>query len=387
MKTDYRFQSHILRIWFLSGALFIVIISVFFANRLATELAEEERHKMEIWADATKEFILADENTNIDFISRIIERNTTIPVIMTDSAGNFLLSRNVKEPKENTATFYQKKIRKLRSIQQPIEVRIGDVVQYIYYEDSTLLHQLQYLPYIQFSLIFVFILVAMLSLYTVQRSEQDKVWVGLSKETAHQLGTPISSLYGWQELLRSKYPEDNLIPEMNKDIERLQTIARRFSKIGSEPELSVLPLLPLLTKSIDYMKTRTSGKVIYDMSGINYSTEVLVIMNESLFEWVIENLCKNAVDAMDGCGTISFRLTIDQRNIYLDISDTGKGIRERDFRKVFMPGFTTKKRGWGLGLSLAKRIIEDYHGGKIYIVHSEIGKGTTFRIQLKSQKK
>ena len=380
MKNKFAAQQ--LRKWFLFGALLIVVASVLYANRLAHRLADEEKHKMEIWADATKEFILADENTNVDFVSRIIENNTTIPVIMTDAEGNFLLSRNVKEPKENVGEFYKKKIRKLQESQEPIEVKIGDIVQYIYYEDSTLLRQLQYFPYIQFSLIFLFILVAIFSLYIVQKSEQNRVWVGLSKETAHQLGTPISSLIGWQELLKARYPEDALIPEMDKDIQRLKTIAERFSKIGSEAELTSEELLPILRDSIAYMQTRTSGKISYELE-YEVPADTRLMLNEPLIKWVIENLCKNAVDAMDGAGKISVRVSREDKRINIDITDTGKGIRERDFSKIFMPGYTTKRRGWGLGLSLAKRIVEEYHGGKIGVLKSEIGVGTTFRITLK----
>ena len=376
------FAARQLRNWFLFGALLIVVASVLYANRLASRLAYEERRKMEIWADATREFILADENTNVDFVSRIIEGNTTIPVIMTDSAGRYLLSRNFKEPRDNADEFYRKKIEKLKDSQEPIEVRVGETVQYIYYEDSTLLKQLQYFPYIQFSLIFVFILIAIFTLSVVQKSEENRVWVGLSKETAHQLGTPISSLYGWEELLKSKYPEDELIPEMGKDISRLQTIAERFSKVGSEPELKAAELAPMLERTIEYMRTRTSGKVKFDTEGLMGAEGIEVMMSEPLLEWVIENLCKNAVDAMDGAGEIKFNVTRDGKKVNIDVTDTGKGIRDRDFSKVFMPGYTTKKRGWGLGLSLAKRIVEEYHGGKITVLNSELGKGTTFRVQL-----
>ena len=379
MKNSFAAQQ--LRKWFLFGALLIVVASVLYANRLANRLAAEERRKMEIWADATREFIMADEDTNVDFVSRIIEGNTTIPVIMTDADGNYLLSRNVKEPKDNVEAFYAKKIKKLQESQEPIEVKIGDIVQYIYYEDSTLLRQLQYFPYIQFSLIFLFILVAIFSLYIVQKSEQNRVWVGLSKETAHQLGTPISSLMGWQELLKTRYPDDVLIPEMDKDIQRLQTIAERFSKIGSEAELSATELMPILRDSIAYMQTRTSGKVVYEIE-TEVAEDTKLILNEPLLKWVIENLCKNAVDAMDGAGKITVRVGEEDKRVNIDISDTGKGIKERDFKKVFMPGYTTKRRGWGLGLSLAKRIVEEYHGGKISVLKSEIGEGTTFRISL-----
>ncbi len=369
-----------IRTIFLLVALLIVVLSVVFTNHLAAKLADEERKKIEIWANATRQFILADENTDIDFVSSIIENNTTIPVYMVDSAGNYLLSRNVKEPKQNIGKFYQRKIAKLRATQQPIEVKIDDnVYQYIYYEESTLLRQLHYFPYVQVTIIILFIAIVLIVLYVSQRSEQNRVWVGLSKETAHQLGTPISSLLAWQELLQTRYPDDTLLPEMEKDIARLQVIADRFSKIGSEPALEKTDIVPILQETIAYMQKRTSQKVQYVFTP---TAPVLVCINPPLFSWVLENLCKNAVDAMEGKGTISISLTQANDKLYLDITDTGKGIRSRNFQRVFDPGFTTKQRGWGLGLSLAKRIIEKYHQGKIAVLKSALGEGTTFRITL-----
>ncbi len=370
------------RTLFLLIALLIVVISVIFTNNIATHLADEERKKIEIWADATRQFILADTNTDIDFVSSIIENNTTIPVYMVDSAGNYLLSRNVKEPKQNVGKFYADKIAELRETQEPIVVNISDdIYQYIYYEDSTLLRQLQYFPYVQFTIIFLFIFIVLVVIYTAQRSEQNRVWVGLSKETAHQLGTPISSLLAWQELLLARYPDDTLLPEMEKDITRLQVIADRFSKIGSEPSLEKTDIVPILHDTIAYMQKRTSNKVEYILQ--MPKSPQLVAINPPLFSWVLENLCKNAVDAMEGKkGTITIALLPSADKIYIDISDTGKGIRSRDFQRVFAPGFTSKQRGWGLGLSLAKRIIEDYHRGKIAVLRSTLGEGTTFRISL-----
>ncbi len=371
-----------LRTLFLFVALLIVIVSVLFTNNLANQLAEEERKKIEIWADATRQFILADENTDVDFVSSIMENNTTIPVYMVDSAGNFLFSRNVQEPKQNIGQFYKERIAELREIQEPIEVRIADdVCQYIYYDESTLLRQLHYFPYVQFTIIFLFVFISLYVVHTTQRSEQNRVWVGLSKETAHQLGTPISSLLAWQELLTAKYPDDKLIPEMDKDITRLQTIADRFSKIGSEPSLERTNVVPLVQETIAYMQKRTSSKVVYNIEQIA-NQPIYVMVNAPLFSWVLENLCKNAVDAMEGKGNISFAIQQDEKHLHIDITDTGKGLRSRDFQRVFDPGFTTKKRGWGLGLSLAKRIVEDYHGGKIQVLRSAIGQGTTFRITL-----
>ncbi len=371
-----------LRTIFLFIALVIVIVSVLFTNNLANQLADEERKKIEIWADATRQFILADEDTDVDFVSSIMENNTTIPVYMVDNAGNFLFSRNVQEPKQNIGKFYAERIAELRGKQEPIEVRIADdVCQYIYYDESTLLRQLHYFPYVQFTIIFLFAFILLYVVHTMQRSEQNRVWVGLSKETAHQLGTPISSLMAWQELLMAKYPDDTLIPEMEQDITRLQTIADRFSKIGSEPSLERMDVVPIVYSTVTYMQKRTSTKVAYNVSARG-EKPIYVMLNAPLFSWVLENMCKNAVDAMEGKGAISFAFQQDEKHLHIDISDTGKGLRARDFQRVFDPGFTTKKRGWGLGLSLAKRIVEDYHGGKIQVLRSVVGQGTTFRITL-----
>lgn len=382
-------------------ALLIVGGSFLFTNELARRLAQEEHKRMEIWAEATQRFIVAEEGTDIDFVSQIIEDNTTIPVYVTDSAGKFLFSRNVREPKQHVAEFYARRIAILRETQTPIEVRIADdVVQYIYYDESLLLRQLHYFPYIQFSVIFLFVLIAIFALYTAQQSEQNRVWIGLTKETAHQLGTPLSSLAAWSQLLHEQYPEDALLPEMDKDIERLQRVAERFSKVGSEPELTMTDLIPVVEDTLDYMRTRTSAKISYRFTCDNIAISematpprVMVMLNKTLFEWVIENLCKNAIDAMSGQsrngqtdgiqGVISVNIEPTDNKVYIDVADTGKGMDRKQLRKIFSPGYTTKKRGWGLGLSLAKRIVEQYHKGHIFVKQSVPGEGTTFRIGLR----
>ena len=382
-------------------ALLIVGGSFLFTNELARRLAQEEHKRMEIWAEATQRFIVAEEGTDIDFVSQIIEDNTTIPVYVTDSAGKFLFSRNVREPKQHVAEFYARRIAVLRETQTPIEVRIADdVVQYIYYDESLLLRQLHYFPYIQFSVIFLFVLIAIFALYTAQQSEQNRVWIGLTKETAHQLGTPLSSLAAWSQLLHEQYPEDALLPEMDKDIERLQRVAERFSKVGSEPELTMTDLIPVVEETLDYMRTRTSAKISYRFTCDNIAIgematppRVMVMLNKTLFEWVIENLCKNAIDAMSGQsrngqtdgiqGVISVNIEPTDNKVYIDVTDTGKGMDRKQLRKIFSPGYTTKKRGWGLGLSLAKRIVEQYHKGHIFVKQSVPGEGTTFRIGLR----
>lgn len=370
-----------MRYLFILIALVIAVVSVLFTNRLAGRLAHEEQKKIEIWAEATRQFILADGNTDIDFVSSIIEGNTTIPVYIVDQDHNLVFSRNIVEPVGNKEAFYAEQIARLRARQEPIEVRIDtNFVQYIYYDDSLLLKQLYYFPYIQFGVIFIFIFVAFLAFASTQRAEQNQLWVGLSKETAHQLGTPISSLLAWSELLRTTYPDDTLLPEMSNDINRLRIVAERFSKIGSKPELNRENVVEVIQHYVAYMRNRTSAKVRFEVKA---EVEVCITkLNLPLFEWVIENLCKNAIDAIEGSGAIVITIDTPPKHICIDITDTGKGIERSKLKKIFKPGFTTKTRGWGLGLSLTKRIVEEYHNGKIFVKASELGKGTTFRILL-----
>jgi signal transduction histidine kinase len=364
--------------------LVIVVLSVTFTTRLANKFAEEEHRKIELWAEATRQLVLADEDDNIDLILSVMEGNTTIPVYMVDSAHQLLLSRNVQEPKHNKEEFYKQRINNLRLSQEPIVVQVNEeVTQYIYYEDSILLRRLYWFPYVQLIVIVAFIAIAVIALIMAQRSEQNSLWVGLSKETAHQLGTPISSLNAWNELLKTTYPNDALLPQMDEDIRRLQMIAERFSKIGSQPTLDQQAILPIVQSAMEYMRVRTSNKITYTLHA---DTDCQVKVCQPLFEWVIENLCKNAIDSMEGKGEITLSLTKQENKVHLDITDTGKGIDRRHFKTIFKPGYTSKKRGWGLGLSLAKRIIEDYHRGKLFVKQSQIGVGSTFRITLEQAK-
>lgn len=383
MKT---WNSNLLSVLITILLVVVVVISSLVTTHIVQQFEEEEQKKIELWAEATRQFILADENDNIDLLLQIMEGNTTIPVYMVDKNYNLLLSRNVPEPKHNTEAFYAKKINELRATQEPIEVRISDrVMQYIYYEQSTTLRWLSYFPYIQLVVMLALAGLAAIALLMVQSSEKNSLWVGLSKETAHQLGTPISSLNAWNELLRATYPEDPLLPQMDEDIRRLQMIAERFSKIGSQPTLELHEVLPIVQSAMDYMRARTSNKVIYSIQaeGVGNCQTMLCV---PLFEWVIENLCKNAIDSMDGKGAINIAIQTNDHNIYIDVSDTGKGIDRRRFKRIFQPGYTSKKRGWGLGLSLGKRIIENYHRGKLFVKQSQLGVGTTFRIVLKQTK-
>ena len=360
-------------------AMLIVAISVLFTNNLARSLQAEEQKNMAIWTEATQQLILADENADIDFVTSIIERNTTIPVFICDEEGNVLASRNVED--KDLSTFdYRLSTDKYHG---PIELKIDEeTTQYIYWDDSNLLTRLRYVPYAQFALIFIFIAVAVITMLTGQRSEENRLWVGLSKETAHQLGTPISSLNAWQQLLEEAYPNDEYVPQMKRDIERLQMIADRFQKIGSEPSLQADKLIPVVQNAITYMRARIPNNIVIDDSCLS-GVDRTVMLNAPLLQWVIENLLKNAVDAMQGKGSITFHIHENEHDVMLDITDTGKGIDTKAQRRIFEPGFTSKDRGWGLGLPLAKRIVEQYHGGKLLLKQSQVGVGTTFRVVLK----
>lgn len=359
-------------------AMVIVAISVLFTNNLARSLQSEEQKNMAIWADATRQLILAEDDADIDFVSSIIEKNTTIPVYICNEEGNIIACRNVDEK-----TLKAENWKLTDKPHGPIELKIDETTtQYIYWEDSSLLTKLRLVPYAQFALIFIFIAIIVLMMLTAQRSEQNRLWVGLSKETAHQLGTPISSLNAWQQLLSDKYPDDEYVPQMKRDIERLQMIADRFQKIGSEPDLQAQNVVPVIESAVSYMRTRTSSRITIDDTTLQ-NVERTVMLNAPLLRWVIENLLKNAVDAISGEGTISLQIHENEHDVMLDISDTGKGIESAAQRRIFEPGFTSKERGWGLGLPLAKRIVEQYHGGKLILKQSQPGVGTTFRIVLK----
>ena len=380
-----RLNSNILSIGITLLLVIVVVLSSLVTSHIVEKFEQEEQKKIELWAEATRQFILAGENDNIDLLLQVMEGNTTIPVYMVDTNYNLLLSRNVPEPKRNVENFYIKKINELRATQEPIEVRISDsVMQYIYYEQSSTLRWLSYFPYIQLVVMLALAGMAAIALLMVQRSEKNSLWVGLSKETAHQLGTPISSLNAWNELLKATYPNDPLLPQMDEDIRRLQMIAERFSKIGSQPKLEECEVLPVVQSAMDYMRARTSNKIEYKLA---IGDGARAMLCAPLFEWVIENICKNAIDSMEGKGSITIEVRREAKGkIYIDITDTGKGIDRRNFKRIFQPGYTSKKRGWGLGLSLGKRIIEDYHRGELFVKQSQLGVGTTFRIVLEQTK-
>lgn len=377
--------NQILKYVFSAVAMLIVIISTFFTNQLAENLAVEETKKIEIWAEATKQLIFADDDTDVNFLLNIIEGNTTIPVIMTDEHDNMLQHRNVKLPKHNEEAFFKEKIAKLKEKRKPIEVKLDeDLVQYIYYDESFLLKQLHIFPFVQFGIIIVFFIIVILAFASTKRAEQNQVWVGLSKETAHQLGTPISSLLAWTELLKLRYQESKLINDMEKDVQRLSIIADRFSKIGSKPDLKPTNIVISLENAVNYIKNRSSNKIKITLHTPE-KFSITIPLNIPLFEWVIENLCKNAIDAMDGSGILDIYINENQKDVIIDVKDNGKGMERKLHKAIFTPGFTTKARGWGLGLSLARRIVEEYHKGKIFVKQSEINVGTTFRIIIPKQ--
>jgi nitrogen-specific signal transduction histidine kinase len=369
-------------------AIIIAMGSVWVTHSLIDELKEEERKKIEIWAESValiSEQALYEDTTGIfnnydELLSKLIQGNTTIPVILTDDSDHVITQNNIRFPKEEEdPSFIEKKVKSFKKNHHPIPILIDEnTVQYVYYDDSTVLKQLQWFPFVQLSVVFIFIVISFLALNSAQKAEQNKVWVGLSKETAHQLGTPISSLMAWVEYLKTKDMDTRLLDEMDKDVQRLKTIAERFSKIGSNPEPTPLNLKESIRNAVGYMETRISSKVSIS---VQVEENPMVVLNEALFGWVIENLIKNAVDAMDGQGKIKIRAFRKGNKMLMDVSDTGKGIAKSKFKTVFQPGFTTKKRGWGLGLSLVKRIIESYQKGKIYVYKSEVGNGTTFRIE------
>ena len=364
-------------------AIVIAVASLVVSHLLVKDLQREERNKMEVWAQAMQTLQEADETTDLALVLSVIQGNKTIPVIVLDSDEQVMDYRNVNIRKKDSARYVADYGRRMYKAGHYIQ--IGDSVDYqlVCYDESTLLKRLSQYPYWQLGIVMIFVVVAIFALLSSKRAEQNKVWVGLSKETAHQLGTPISSLMAWVEILKENYPDDELIPEMNKDVKRLELIAERFSKIGSLPEPVEASMNEVLAHVIDYMDRRTSKKVeiVSELPAEN----VVVKMNASLFEWVIENLCKNAVDAMEGQGRIVLSLHEEGSKVAIEVTDNGKGIRKKDLKNVFTPGFTTKKRGWGLGLSLAKRIVEEYHKGRIYVKSSEVGVGTTFRIEMPKQ--
>ena len=365
-------------------AILIGVGSLIYTQFLVRSLKTEERKKVEMWAEATRLINSADSTQNLDFLLSIIENNNAVPVILTDGSDNIIATRNIEQVKiEDTGTMGVK-LEKMRSDNQPIIIDLANgSTNRIYYKDSIILSQLIYYPFVQLGFIILFILASYLALSSSRKAEQNRVWLGLSKETAHQLGTPTTSLSGWVELLQNNYPDLPVTKELALDVKRLEKVTERFSRIGSKPSLTQENILGLILNSVNYLKSRSSSKVLFVLT-FSSDDEINLPVNPVLFEWVVENVCKNGIDAMEGNGEITIKVEEEEKYAVIDISDSGKGMPKSSWKKVFSPGYTTKKRGWGLGLSLAKRIIEEYHHGKIFVKSSEPGKGTCIRIMMKT---
>ena len=377
--NNFRYVKYMLVI----VAAIIAVASLFVSNRFVNKLKLEEKNKMQVWASAMGSIINAEVNEDVSLEQNILSSNKSIPVILTDDTGSIIQENNIKIPANaDSLTVLMERVADMRRKGNVIPIYMEVVgEQYVCYDDSHILILLSYYPYIQLGVVLLFLIICVVAVVSSKRAEQNRVWVGLSKETAHQLGTPISSLMAWVEVLKEKYPDDELLPEMGHDVERLQRVAERFSKIGSHPEHTTEDVVAVIETAVEYVKRRSPSKVEYIMDFPK--RPLLVRMNAPLIEWVVENLCKNAVDAMGGAGIITVTVTHDEQNAYIDVADTGKGISKSNRKMVFEPGFTTKKRGWGLGLSLAKRIMEKYHNGRIFVKKSAPGKGATFRMELK----
>lgn len=384
---DWTDKIRRVKIVFVLTAILVAISSLFVSKTLTDNLKREEHGRMEVWAEAMKSLSKADGNTDLSLVLKVLNENDYIPVILLDRRGNVTDYRNVSLRGVNRAdSLRDARQLALNWIAEGHVIRVTiDNVDNSYinvcYDESLILKRLTIFPFVQLAVVVIFVVLAVFALLASKRAEQNRVWAGLSKETAHQLGTPISSLMAWVEVLKEEYPDDTLIPELDKDVSRLRLISDRFSKIGSKPELAIVSLQEVLAHVVDYIDRRTSHNVVIRCQLPDH--DVMVNINAALFEWVIENLCKNAVDAMNGGpGTISIAVMETGQKVAIDVVDTGKGISKKNIKNVFRPGFTTKKRGWGLGLSLAKRIIEEYHKGRIFVKSSEVGVGTTFRIEL-----
>lgn len=368
--------------YFVFIALAIVTATLYYTNQLANKLAQEEQKKIEAFVEGLKVSSQTSDAAASEYILKLTVQNTNIPLILTDEANTIIDYKNLDTNLVAKDKHYlAHKIEDFKSQHIPLVVDFESGKQMVYYGDSYLLRQLKYFPYVQLTIILLFLLVIIIAIQAAHRSLQNQVWVGLSKETAHQLGTPLSSIAGWLELLKDDTANHEAVEEMQNDLERLKLVADRFSKVGSTPQMDEEDLMVRITDMVKYMEKRAPQKVSFSMQTNEESVPVYI--SGALFDWVLENLMRNALDAMDGKGAIDIRVMNHPQQVRIDVSDTGKGIPKHLVKKIFSPGFTTKKRGWGLGLSLSRRIIEQYHHGSLFVKHSEIGKGTTFRIILR----
>lgn len=369
------------------AAIVIGFSSLYITNNLVRDLSLEEQKKIELWAEAVRQLSTIDPTTdtlqNYTIISEVIQNNTTVPVILTDENDNILSFRNIKQSEIDTREEQATMLEKMRSQKEPIIVDLSENIKHkVYYKDSITLTRLTYYPYIQLAIIVLFIGVSYYTFSQSRKSEQNRVWVGMAKETAHQLGTPTSSLLAWKEIISGTNLPAELVDEFAKDVSRLEKIVDRFSKIGSTPSLKLTNLFDVMNRTIEYISKRAPQTISF-VKTYDSNDFLLVPLNDTLFEWVLENVIKNAIDAIETSGEVKFRVTDNIQVVFIDIIDTGKGIPRSHYKTIFNPGFTTKERGWGLGLSLSKRIIENYHRGRIFVSSSEIDRGTTIRIVLK----
>ncbi len=362
---------------------FIGLSTIVITNRFVHQLSLEEKKKIDLWVAGIRELTnLTDNEKDFTFIFEVIQNNSTVPVLLTDEEGNVQSYRNIDKEQFKDSLSTAKLIKKMKSEHEPIEINLlHDVKNYVYYMDSTTLKKLSYYPYIQLLIIILFVLVSYYAFSQSRKAERNGIWVGMAKETAHQLGTPTSSLMACLTILRENSPNNLVLNELEKDIHRLEVITDRFSKIGSTPSLNKNNLVEMLDKSVEYLQTRVSKNVVFQKE-YTFKEAINIPLNVTLMEWVVENIVKNSVDAMNGAGTLTFNIIDNTQVVFIDIVDTGRGIPKSKFKDVFRPGYTTKSRGWGLGLTLSKRIVEEYHNGKIFIKSSEINKGTAFRIVL-----
>lgn len=370
------------RIALIVGAILFAVISLLVSDRLVRLMGEEERRKMELWAAATQTVASNDYEQSLLFASRILESNTTIPMILVDSRGRILSYNNIDLPRSNPEKYLYQKLSEFKAGYPPIKIE-NISTEYLYYSDSSTLQQLLLFPYVQLAVFMVILGISILAIVSMKRADQNHIWEGMSRETAHQLGTPISSLIAWRELLALQGVDTQILGEMGKDIERLEVIANRFQKIGSMPQLLPSDIGELIHKTIAYLRPRISAQV--ELLVVDEPQETIIIpVCEPLIAWVFENLIKNAVDAMQAKGSITIRYKLQEGELIIDVIDTGRGMPRSRYEAIFRPGYTTRKRGWGLGLSLAKRIVEEYHRGRIYVKESREGVGTTFRVILKA---
>lgn len=372
--------------WLKRIALFIslCIVSLILWNTYVffQKFKKEERIKMELFAIALKEFAKnQDLNTDFTLEGKIIENTNNIPLILADANDNILDFQNFKNLKNSDSIYLKRQLKLMKSQNAPIEISYKKLKkQYVYYRNSTILDQLTYYPLALLLILGLFLITIYLFFSSNKVAEQNKLWTGMAKETAHQIGTPLSSLLGWIAILRMEKISEKYVDEIEKDVKRLNIIANRFSKIGSLPELQKEYIIATTKKTYEYLESRSSKQIHFSFSAPE--KDISINLNEELYSWVIENLLKNAIDAMSGKGSLQVVIRDENKRVTITITDTGKGLPKSEFKKIFTPGYTTKKRGWGLGLSLSKRIIKDYHDGKIFVKNSELQKGTTFEIQL-----